>query len=139
MNAATTAYVDQLDAAIRDAAQIARTIAGQLGRTQHRADVPAALEALVKRHDVLMMLGCGLACRHVDLAHPAPRYATGWYPGRVTCWQCAWRLDSSPENEHRCDLCGANVPGELELVVAQVGLTVLTAGLCQRCMSGDVG
>lgn len=133
MNA--TAFADQYDAAVRDAARTLDKISilgtGALPNAAARPDAWITAKALA----VLLSMSDGTArvCRHLG---PSPRraHAALWSPGRVVCPLCVPTLrPATAMEDSTCDQCRRLVT-RIHSCATTVGPIVLAFGLCTRCL-----
>ena len=135
MTPTATARNDQARAAVRHAETVIRDVAARNG-----SDVYEGFRIPWVREQVAVLFraladGTARVCRHVGPDRPPqPLFAAAWDPGRLACAPCVDRLPApDPVADATCDRCGRVVqpiyPG-----VVRVGMTLLSWGLCRRCV-----
>jgi len=142
--AATTALLDQLDAATSDARRLWATHIVQ--RLDDPSPVPPNAPGIRRVHAAFLAAVGGLVtgttrrCQHVDLSAPRPYSWMAWHPRVVHCArpECAVvlgvddDLNGTPE-DHTCDGCRRYAPSTVTVVTYTSGVFLIGAGLCRRC------
>jgi hypothetical protein len=154
MRAATTALLDQANAASTEAARILATI-GALDGTPVRNTRPGPVfAAIIGRLRARALTGQLTLCPHLSWTAPEPAYWCAWAPGRLRCGGCACttqkRIRGTIE-DRRCDHCRKTRPTihpdmcQLPAVVVDfspsparcIPPVTLMFGLCPPCQQAD--
>ncbi|MFF0243967.1 hypothetical protein ACWEU6_05140 [Streptosporangium sandarakinum] len=153
MNAATTALLDQADAAVTQSLNAFRVFAEHINGTIGAAiPGPVAQHFLTQLHDGIHAGAIGF-CHHLSPAAPEPTFWAPWAAGKVRCKTCmtyAYERVSRTTENHRCDRCrrraitmhttGVQLPAVvLDLPTRPLSLPpiAVTYGLCSTCHESD--
>lgn len=126
----TTAFVDQFEAASRDASRALHGIAG-VGRVPviECTDthwIKTRLAALIEQ----LIAGNGEICEHLS-PYPSVCYSAAWAPARVVCSRCLDELRPDSFDDITCDRCHRATVTQLG--TAAFGPLLLAYGLCDDC------
>jgi hypothetical protein len=154
MRPATSALLDQADAASAHAAAIMAAI-GALDGTPIRPELPGPiLSAIIGRLRTRALAGQLTLCPHLSYDAPQPAAWCAWAPGRLRCTACAHttqkRIRGTVE-DRRCDHCRKTGPtihpdmAQLPAIVVDlppwpakcVPPVTLMFGLCPACQQAD--
>jgi hypothetical protein len=141
--AAEAGFVDQMDAAQRDALAIAvAAIQPRAGLVQHVA--PAEIDGWLRLGAVATLAqwfcGRGRTCVHSpDPRLPAPVFSCAWKPGLVVCARCLALLAAPRRVDNVCDRCGRPCAGvesgdAIVPLAVVVGALTYQAGACGECV-----
>ena len=154
MRPATTALLDQADAASLDAHATMATIAALDGNPIRHAIPGPVIRKLIDRMQGRALDGQLTLCPHLSYTAPEPSFWCAWAPGRLRCSACAQathaRMRGTTE-DRRCDHCRRVVPtihsdmAQLPAIVVDlppwpakcVPPVTLMFGLCPRCQQAD--
>jgi len=135
------AYVDQFDAASRDARRQLDEMALRAEETS-LAMVPLAVGSWL-RDQISGVIACLEAdtadhCEHIG-SSPQVMFAAAWQPGRIVCFDCVQTLRTPTQVEDfTCDQCHQR-HDTIHTRVTAVGPVLFAYGRCTRCLDPLTG
>ncbi|MGS2640251.1 hypothetical protein [Streptosporangium sp. G12] len=154
MNAATTALLDQADAAAGHALNSLHRTAHQIGSAV-TYNLPGPVSTtILDRLNTLARQGALTLCSHLSTSAPQPAFWAPWAPGKIRCPPCAeraYRRIKGTREDKRCDHCRRACVKITSLVVQLPAILVNVAplpafvippvqasyGLCSGCRRAD--